>query len=37
MGVFEWVEEHPHRGKRWQERGDGMGACRGVTRKGDII
>ena len=34
VGVGEWVEDHPHRGRR--ERGEGMGwkVWGGITKKG---
>ena len=38
VGVGEWVQEHPHRGKGEREKGrwDG-GVMGGETEKGDII
>lgn len=32
-----WVEEHSHRGKVEEGKGDAMRVCGGVIEKGDII
>jgi hypothetical protein len=35
--MVEWVGEYTHRGKGEWGGGDGIGVCRGIIRKGDII